>query len=545
MDRRFILYMMLGILAFALWSAWQTDYHKETPKPVANTSIASSIVNPVTSLVTSPQIAITASAPTNRLVKVHTDVLDVAIDTLGGNVVTADLLKYPEKIKEPAPVRLFSDDPNKYYVAQSGLVSTEGPDSVDKQAQFKTEKSEYSLAKDAKELTVKLVWTNNKGLVVNKVFIFTQGKYDVAVKYEITNNTKQQWHGQYYSQIQREYTPTSSGTFGFSTYTGTAISSAEKPYEKISYDEIAKLQKEDKPLNREIIGGWAAMQQRYFLSVWIPNQTRTYNYYGSVNNNVYTIGLRDSAVTVPAAQNLTIASTLYVGPEITENLEPLAKGLDRTIDYGWLMVISVVLFWIMKKIYLVVGNWGWSIILVTLLIKLVFYKLSERSCCSIAKMRELSPKLQALKERFGDDRQKLSQATMELYKKEKINPLGGCLPMLIQIPFFIALYYVLMQAVELRQAPFIFWIHDLSVKDPYYILPIINGLVMILQQRLTPSTPDPAQAKMMMLMPVVFTFIFLQFPSGLVLYWIANSSLAILQQWYINKRMCKIKIKKR
>jgi YidC/Oxa1 family membrane protein insertase len=297
---------------------------------------------------------------------------------------------------------------------------------------------------------------------------------------------------------------------------------------------------EKEKLDRSIKGGWLAMQQRYFLSSWIPNQEGTYHYFSAAQDKVYTIGLVDNSLQIPAREKMTTGMKLYVGPEIVEDLKPLAKGLDLTIDYGWLWPISITLMWLMKFIYKFIGNWGWAIILLTVLIKAVFYKLSETSCCSMAKMKELAPKVQALKERFGDDRQKLSQATMELYRKEKINPLGGCLPMLVQIPFFIALYYVLIGAVELRQAPFIFWIHDLSVRDPFFVLPVLNGLTMFLQQKLTPSSPDPAQQKMMMLMPLLFTVFFISFPAGLVLYWLVNSGLSVLQQWYItNKIVCK------
>lgn len=535
MDKRFILYIAAGFIIFALWGAWQNDYNKTAIAPIANAISNSSATNSINtaSLQSSSQV------PNSRLVNIHTDVLDVAIDTLGGNVVKADLLKYPEAINQPEPVKLFSDDPNSYYVAQSGIISAQGPDGFTSQAQYNVEQTNYSLQSKNNNLVVKLSWNDGKGLVINKVFTFIKGKYSIDVDYEIINNSNQPFTGQYYSQITRKNVEPKRSTFGFSTYTGAAISSADKPYEKISYAQMDK-----EKLDREIQGGWVAMQQRYFLSAWIPNQEKAYKYYSNANDKVYSIGFSNGSINVPAKQKNNINSTLYVGPEITENLKSIAKGLDLTIDYGWLSPISILIFAIMKKIFLLVRNWGWAIIIVTLLIKLLFYKLSESSCMSMAKMRELAPKLQDLKERCGDDKQKLSQATMELYRKEKVNPLGGCLPMLVQIPFFIALYYVLIEAVELRQAPFMFWIHDLSVKDPYFILPILMGLSMFLQQRLTPSTPDPAQAKMMLLMPVIFTVFFLQFPSGLVLYWLVNSCLSILQQWYINKKVCRLPAKK-
>lgn len=556
MDRKLILYLILGAILFVLWNEWQKDYNKPTPvvataaptTSVTSNTVSASITatdNSVANSVTAKSNTLPISAttpkviskiPEDRLIKVHTDVLDLAIDRVGGDIVKTSLLKYPETLGKPKPVELLSDDPDNFYVAESGLISKEGPDiSQDKPAKFTASKKEYTLEPGQNNLSVTLVWSNGKGLVINKVFTFSKEKYTVKVNYVIENKSNRTWDGQFYTQLKRLYAPEKKSMFRFSTFAGAAISSPEKPYEKISYADLTK-----ENLDRNIQGGWCAIQQRYFLSVWVPDQNKTHHYYSSVNttDNLFTIGMVDSSVSVPAGQKITIGATLYSGPEITENLAPLANGLDRTIDYGWLYLISMGLFWVMKKIYLVVHNWGVAIILLTVLIKAVFYKLSETSCRSMARMRELGPKIQSLKERYGDDKQKLSQATMELYKKEHINPLGGCLPMLIQIPFFIALYYVLMNVVELRQAPFVFWIRDLSAQDPYYVLPILMGASMYLQQKLSPSSPDPMQAKMFMLMPVIFTVFFLSFPSGLVLYWLVNSCLSVLQQWYINKKLC-------
>jgi len=539
-DRRFFLYTALGIVIFALWNAWQADYHKvEVTKTTAVVATEPGQVTQAQKEEASmPTAGALVPAPEERLIKVHTDVLDIAIDTLGGNIVEAKLLKYPKELHQTTPVTLLSDQQESYYVATSGLVSSQEQNIGDKQAQYRAEKPSYTLQPGEKSLTVRLTSNQGKGIVVNKIFTFVRDKYAIGVNYSIDNKTAKSWNGKFYAQIKRSNFATQHGMFGFNTFTGAAVSSTDKPYEKLTF---AHMEKEN--LSQQSQGGWVAMQQRYFLSAWVPNQTQTYDYYSSFANQIYTIGFTDNNISVAPGKELNIASTLYVGPEITENLKPLAKGLDLTIDYGWLWVISVILFWIMKKIYMVVGNWGWSIILVTVLIKAAFYKLSESSCRSMAKMKELAPKMQLIKERYGDDKQKMSQATMELYRKEKINPLGGCLPMLIQIPFFIALYYVLMGAVELRQAPFIFWIQDLSVRDPYYVLPILMGLGMLLQQKLTPSSPDPVQAKMMLLIPIVFTVFFLSFPSGLVLYWLMNSALSILQQWHINKKICALRPK--
>jgi YidC/Oxa1 family membrane protein insertase len=534
------LYALVGVIVFALWSAWKKDYGTGEKMPVVATTSA---ITPAVSTASKKESAATEQQiqqiPESRLVKVHTDVLDVFIDTVGGNIVRSELLKYPSIIYKEEPTQLLNDGKAKYYVAQSGLISKQGPDHEDKQAQYASLQKEYSLRPGKDCLTVKLLWTNKRGLVVTKAFVFSRGKYNFAVNYEVVNKSKRAWEGQFFAQIKRKDMGAKKGMFQFNTYTGAAVSSAEKPYQKISFSKIKEVVKKSSGFIRDSQGGWAAMQQRYFLSAWIPQQSESYRYFGGVDGGVYTIGLSDPSLLVPAGQKLSVDSTFYSGPGIADNLKPLAKGLDLTVDYGWLWALSMAFFWILKKIYEVVGNWGWSIILVTVLIKAVFYKLSETSCRSMARMRELMPKMKVLKERYAEDKQKLHQATMDLYKKEKINPLnlGGCLPMLVQIPFFIALYYVLIGAVELRHAPFMFWIHDLSARDPFYVLPILMGLSMFIQQRLNPSSADPAQAKMMMFMPIIFTVFFLNFPAGLVLYWLVSNVLSILQQWYINKKI--------
>jgi len=540
-DKKLILYVLLGISGFAIWNAWKADYYPEQGKSQSKNQsqeIAKVDNKPNEIVGVGAQIQ---KAPKTRLVKVQTDVLTIWIDTVGGNIVRADLLKYPDVIYQNKPVTLLTDNADRYYTAQSGLISDIGPDLNNKVGEYIAAKNEYVLSPNQDKVEAKLTWLTTNGLSVIKTFVFSKSKYVVDVNYDITNNTKQTWSGKFYTQIKRKDFGTKSGLFAFNTYTGAAISSKETPYEKISFSKIKDVTKDDQGFIHDTKGGWAAMQQRYFLSAWIPNQERIYRYFGNLNNGIYTIGLSDENVKLDPSKSVTIKTQFYTGPEITENLVGLANGLDHTVDYGWLWAIAIIFFWFLKKINLFIGNWGWSIIILTFLIKLAFYKLSESSCRSMARMRELMPKMQALKERFGDDKQKLQQATMELYKKEGVNPLnlGGCLPMLIQIPFFIALYYVLMGAVELRHAPFMFWIHDLSAQDPYYVLPILMGLSMFVQQRLNPSSADPMQAKMMMFMPVIFTLFFLNFPAGLVLYWLVSNVLSILQQLYINKKLAK------
>jgi len=531
-----VLLMALGFVCFALWSAWQRDYAvKEPVAATANTVIANNapvVTNQVlapASQSLAPSVAqVTTAVPASRLIQVRTDVLELAIDSLGGNIVGAKLLRYPLELHGTEPVALLSNNPQDYYVMQSGLLSA-GKD-LTSQAQCQSNARTYVLSPKQDSLTVKLV-CNMSGMTVNKVYTLAPGSYAVKADYSIVNQSAKNWEGQFYTQIKRKAPEKSSGFFKISTYTGAAISSAEKPYEKIDFDDMTKT-----PLNRDIQGGWLAMEQRYFLSAIVPDKTKSHKYFSSAYpDQVFGIGMLDN-VSLNPGQKAELSTHVYLGPEIAKNLQALAPGLDLTIDYGWLWFVSIALFWVMQQIFKFIGNWGWTIVLVTLLIKIAFYKLSETSFRSMAKMKDLAPKIQALKERCGDDRQKLSQATMEMYRKEKINPLGGCLPIVVQIPVFIALYYVLIYAVEIRQAPFIFWIHDLSAKDPYYILPILMGLSMFVQQKMTPASPDPMQARMMMFLPVVFTVFFLSFPSGLVLYWLVNNCLTVLQQWYINKK---------
>lgn len=546
--RRLVLYFALAFIAFTLWTTWLKDYGPQpapvtaettansevpaAPATASNTPTASGVpAAPSATVQQSTQVNNTA-IPANRIVDVHTDVLNVKIDTLGGNVIETSLPAYPAEIKSQAPVVLLNTNPDTYYVAQSGISSPQGPDTQKGQAQYSVAQKSYTLAPDQNELEVPLTWRNKQGVIVNKIYKFNRNDYAIHVNYQIKNNTSAPWSGNIYAQIKRKAQKKSS-LFHLNTYSGAAISSAEKPYQKISYSKM-----NEENLAQNIHGGWLAMQERYFLSAYIPNQQQTNHYYSNVDaNNIYTIGFIGPAITVAPKNEFNATTTLYVGPEIEDRLKALAPGLDLTIDYGWLWIFSVAILWVMQHIYNVIGNWGWAIVIVTLLIKLLFFKLSEASYRSMAKMRQLQPKLEELKRRHGDDKQKMSQATMELYRKEKVNPLGGCLPILIQIPVFIALYYVLIESVQLRQAPFIFWIHDLSAKDPYFILPILMGISMYFQQRLNPAPPDPMQARVMQFLPVVFTVFFLTFPSGLVLYWLTNNVLSILQQWHITRKL--------
>lgn len=537
-SKRLILYFALAFVVFSLWTSWLKDYpaapaaqpttESAATTPSAPAPVTTAAVVPIAPAQAAPEAP--ASAPSSRLVEVNTDVLNVKIDTLGGNIVSVSLPQYPDKVKSKDPVVILNENPDTYYVAQTGITGPQGPDTAQGQVQYKADQTSYTLQPGQNELAVNLTYKNPQGLTVTKVFRFQRDDYAIHVDYNVENHSDTAWSGNIYSQIRRKAEP-KRAMFQFSTYNGAAISSPENPYQKISYSKM-----NDENLNQSIRGGWLAMQQRYFLSAWAPNQQQTNQYYTSVDaNKIYTIGYIGPTITVPAAQKFNTTTTLYVGPELEDRLKTVAPHLDLTIDFGWLWWLSIPILWVMEKIHKVVGNWGWSIVLVTLLIKLLFYKFSEMSYRSMAKMRQLQPKIAQLKEKYGDDRQKMSQATMELYRKEKVNPLGGCLPILVQIPVFIALYYVLIEAVQLRQAPWILWINDLSARDPYFILPVLMGISMFFQQRLNPAPPDPVQARVMQLMPVMFTIFFATFPSGLVLYWLTNNVLSILQQWHITR----------
>jgi len=528
-STRIFLFIALVTVSYFLWNAWETDH--QIRQPVTSVLTTPSIPGEVKPLAAST-IKEPATEAAARFITVQTDLLDVVINTQGGDIVKTSLRKYPNTLKSSEPYVLLNNDPNSIYLAQSGLVSQAGPDNQQTAAVYQADQAHYQLSDDQKELTVKLKWRNNEGLAIVKTYTFKRDSYVIDVGYQVNNHSNQVWTGQFYTQLKRLNLPEHKQMFQFSTFTGASISSPEKPYEKIAYKKLS-----EHDLNRQVKGGWLAFQQHYFLSAWIPNPEQVSTYYSHANGDIYTLGAISSVLTAAPQEKLQTSAKIYIGPEVADYLKTVAPNLDLTIDYGWLWIISSFLFWLMKHIYNVIGNWGWAIVMVTLLIKLVFYKLSATSYRSMARMRELQPKIETLKEMYGDDRQKMSQEMMKLYREQKVNPFGGCLPILVQIPFFIALYYVLIESVELRQAPFVLWIHDLASADPYYVLPILMGISMLVQQRLSPAPPDPIQAKVMMALPIVFTFLFLNFPAGLVLYWVVNNSLSILQQWYITRRL--------
>ena len=475
-------------------------------------------------------------AASKDLIQVRTDVLNLDIDPVGGDVVQLRLPLYPRRQDHPdVPFQLFDNGGERTFLAQSGLTGSSGPDARPAgRPVYSTAQKTYQLADGQNELVVDLKFSDN-GVNYIKRFTFKRGLYDLVVSYVIDNQSAQPWNGNLFAQLKRDASsdPSSSTATGTATYLGAALWTASEPYKKVSMKDIDK-----GSLKETVQGGWVAWLQHYFVTAWIPNkndsnavQTRK----DSQGN--YIIGFTGPAVTVAPGTKGEVSATLYAGPKSQAVLKELSPGLELTVDYGILWFIAQPIFWLLQHIHSIVGNWGWSIIFLTMLIKGLFFPLSAASYKSMARMRAVAPKLAALKEQHGDDRQKMSQSMMELYKKEKINPLGGCLPILVQMPVFLSLYWVLLESVEMRQAPWLLWITDLSIKDPFFILPIIMGATMFIQQRLNPTPPDPMQAKVMKLMPIIFTFFFLWFPAGLVLYWVVNNTLSITQQWYITRRI--------
>lgn len=547
--RRYLSYFVLAILFVWIWNAWLRDYPPVQASPVTQTTASSTnagtnftptAFNPGQNVKAQIENKIAvASAPainsSSNLIHVKTDVLNVDIDSASGNIISASLPKYSVSLQDKTPVELLSSNPQNLYVAQAGLVDAENNSALD--IKYKASQTSYELQPGQQNVTVNLVGTAAKGLVVTKQYVFTRGQYPIALNYSVKNSANKAWSGSLYTQLIRRKPAAEEHHMGQSHYVGAAISSSEIPYKKLPFSDF-----DTSTVNDAHAGGWVAMLQQYFLSAWIPaTQNQTNHYYthsyepSDGSSPVYTIGFTQPAMMVQPGQSVSSSAQLFIGPEIDSILEKVAPGLDHTIDYGWLWPVSVLLFWLLAKVEWVVGNWGWAIVITTVLIKLIFHPFTAKTIRHGHLMRDMQPKIQALKDKFGDDKQGLSKATMELYKKEGMNPLGGCLPMLIQIPVFIALYYVLIASVDLRQAPFILWIHDLSIKDPYYVLPILMGVSMFLQQKLTPSTMDPAQQKIMLLLPVVFTVVFLNFPSGLALYWFVSNIVQVCQQWYILK----------
>lgn len=552
--RRVALYAALGLVSYSLWINWEKDYPQTTPitttiaqqqsasksndgqllPDMHNAADAGNTAQNNADVTPAQSFSEQANVESHKIIHVLTDVLDIQIDLQQGDIVQAKLLQYPENVQNKnIPVTLLQNNPNERYVANSSLFVVQNQDIKTLNLNFESEQPQYELAVNQDQLVVQLKGHDADGLNVVKRFILKRGNYLVNIEYDLTNDGQESWKGYMNTQLLRTSPQEDkSSMFHMGSYVGASYSNpGVHRYQKVNFKDMIKSN-----LDANVQGGWIAMQQHYFLSAWIPNEQQTSRFYTRASNNDFTIGSVSQPIILNVGQKQVVGSRLYIGPESANVLHAISPGLDLTVDYGLLWFISSILFSIMSAIHSIIGNWGWSIVLVTVLIKIAFYRLSTTSYKSMANMRRLQPKLAALKERYGDDKAKLSQATMEFYRQEKVNPLGGCLPILVQIPVFMALYWMLIESVELRQAPFILWINDLSAADPYHVLPIIMGITMLIQQRLNPAPPDPMQAKIMMFLPVLFTAMMWGLPSGLVLYWVVNNTLSILQQWYITRK---------
>jgi len=559
-NLRTIFWALFACMAFLTWSQWQAD-HQPAQAPEQVTGTAGPAQNPDDLLPIAPamqtapaldsalpQLAETVSTPPPVIasptpaspmsaatdapfITINTDVFDLTISLRGGTLVNAKLKKYPVSKDSPdILVELLSSAPENLYTIATGIVdgNRSGPTHL---ATLTASSSRFVMSGDI--LEVPLSWRSPEGVQVEKIYRFFRGRYNIDVEYRIRNGSNSDWRVLSYLQVRKLHNPPERSMFDVDSYSynGAIYYDGEK-YEKVDPDDLA-----DEPLKLTTAGGWIASIEHHFLTAVIPPPEQDYSYDANFTNQVITVRASGPASVVPAGGETVIFDQVFVGPKLQDDLSETAPGLELTVDYGMLALLAKPLFWLLQQVHGVVGNWGWSIILVTLLIKLAFYKLTEASGRSMAKMRKLQPRLKTLQERYKDDRQALSTHMMELYKREKVNPAAGCLPMLIQIPFFIAFYWVLLESVEMRQAPFALWIDDLSSRDPFFILPLLMGIAMFGQQKLNPAPPDPVQAKVMSILPVMFTVFFAFFPAGLVLYWLTNSVLSILQQWNINRKL--------
>ncbi len=553
---RNVLVIGLVLCGFLIWQAWQEDYG---PRPVPQDPAAPAGVaatdapapgqtakqdgdvpaapapsgEPAPDVPAAPgQVPVEATAAAGNTVRVRTDLLDVVIDTTGGTLRELRLLEFGQSTdRRDVPFTLLSATGPDVFLVQSGLVGAE--DAPTHRSEFTSGRESYVLEDGQDELVVPLSWRSQSGVEVIKRYVFSRDRYVIHVEHEVRNAAGKPWSGRMYGQLQRSRVERSGGLFQTYTYTGGVISSAEKPYQKLDFDDLA-----GQDVNTSHRGGWVAMIQHYFAGAVVPPQDAENIYYSkSLASARYVLGVMGPAQTIAPGAAASFAMDIYTGPKVQERMESVAPYLERTVDYGWLWFIAEPLFYALRWIHGFVANWGFAIILLTCVIKLLFFHLSAASYKSMARMRKLQPRIMQLRERYGSDKARMNQAMMELYKTEKINPLGGCLPILVQIPVFISLYWVLLESVELRQSPFILWIDDLSEHDPYFVLPLLMGASMFVQQKLNPAPPDPVQAKIMMMLPIVFTFLFLFFPSGLVLYWFVNNILSIAQQWVITRKI--------
>jgi len=546
-NQRLLIWAFFILMGWMTWQTWQRDYGPQPVQPVAETTdevvaAPDAATDSVPALDTTgdalpatpeviEEVAAMEAAPT---IRVRTDVLDVAISALGGTLQGATLSRYPVHKDQPDQlVRLLDAEGDTFALIESGLRAAGGAAEATHLETFSASQASWDLG-DADELVVPLTWQDASGLTVEKRYRFRRGSYRVDLEQVVSNGTGVEWKGADYMRIKRYSHDAKRSMFDVDTYSfdGPVVYDGDGST-KLKRADLLK----DGPYDFSAQRGWMASIQHHFLRAVVPAAGVDFKYDVAAKGNIATSSaIRRNLVTIEPGSSETFAATLFIGPKLQDQLEDIDESLKLTVDYGWLTIISQPLFWLLSFIYEhIIGNWGVAIILVTLLIKLAFYKLTEASGRSMAKMRQLQPRMKALQDRYKDDRQAQSQAMMDLYKREKVNPAAGCLPILIQMPFFLAFYWVLLESVEMRQAPFALWITDLSSRDPYFILPLIMGAAMLGQQKLNPAPADPVQARVMQFMPVMFTVFFAFFPSGLVLYWVTNTILSIAQQWKINR----------
>ena len=545
-NQRLIIWGFFAVMAYLTWQTWMEEYGSKAQAPVATTE---GPALPVDKLDALPELGIedgelpsvtAATGPVNTaetateqgsIIVVTTDVLELEINTRGGTIQKATMLEYPvAKDRPDEKVKLLNTEPGDHGAIRSWLRSANGA-ATDANTLYEASARNFDLG-DQDELVVSLTMTDASGLSFEKRFTLTRGSYAIALQQDVRNNSETTWRGDQVTQLQRRSYEQERSMFDVDSYSfdGALVFYGDKA-EKIKRKELL----DEEPLNFTSDNGWYASIQHHFLTAIVPTVGSTHIFQVRIDGNNLTASVISAAQSVAPGETASFDETLFIGPKLQSQLDELHPKLKLSVDYGWLVILSQPMFWLLSWIHGFVGNWGWSIIGVTILIKLAFYKLTEASGRSMAKMREIQPRMKALQERYKDDKQALSQAMMDLYKREKVNPAAGCLPILIQMPFFLSFYWVLVESVEMRQAPFALWITDLSSRDPFFILPLIMGAAMLFQQRLNPAPADPVQARVMQIMPIMFTGFFAFFPSGLVLYWVTNTLLSIAQQWKINK----------
>ncbi|ENF8750467.1 membrane protein insertase YidC [Vibrio fluvialis] len=528
-SQRNILLIALALVSFLLFQQWQVA---KNPAPQAVDQAQTSSAVPAPSLADEFDPVPSQSSAAAKVITVTTDVLTLSIDTVGGDVVTAKLNQYSEELDSENPFVLLKNTQGHQFIAQSGLIGPQGIDlSSSDRPTYTVDADSFTLADGQDELRIPMTYQAN-GIEYTKTFVLKRGDYAIDVEYNVVNHSGNNATLGMYAHLRQNLLD-SGGSLAMPTYRGGAYSTEDTRYKKYSFDDM---QDRNLAMNLPNGQGWAAMIQHYFASAWIPRNEPGTNLYSRVIGNLGDIGVRMPNKTIADGQQADFKATLWVGPKLQDQMAATAPNLDLVVDYGWLWFIAKPLHWLLSVIQTFVGNWGVAIICLTFIVRGAMYPLTKAQYTSMAKMRMLQPKLQAMRERIGDDRQRMSQEMMELYKKEKVNPLGGCLPIFLQMPIFISLYWALMESVELRHSPFFGWIHDLSAQDPYYILPLLMGASMFFIQKMSPTTvTDPMQQKIMTFMPVMFTFFFLFFPSGLVLYWLVSNIVTLIQQTLIYK----------